>query len=308
MKHEYEMVSHGHGAYRLFLVELVYRTPHMHRDFEISWILDGKIHVALGTNRLDLKKGDVFLANPYDSHELRASAPVPILSLQISPSFFSSYFKDIENLRFEQPLLPSRESAMVHRVLYQLALRYWQQPSFYELDCAAILNCLFHSLFLRLPYTVHSDQELNRARRKGDRMRSLINYINTHYEEKMLLTELAEREGLSLHYLSHLFQESLGMPFQEYLSRIRCEKARRLLLSTDQTLLDIGIACGFSDPKYFNRDFRRQYGFNPKEYRQRAASESQYKEKEYSFSEQDFLSPQVSLVLLHRIAGTEYLS
>ena len=136
---------------------------------------------------------------------------------------------------------------------------------------------------------------------KGDRMRSLIDYINTHYAEKMLLTELAEKEELSLHYLSHLFQESLGMPFQEYLSRVRCEQARRLLLSTDQTLLDIGIACGFSDPKYFNRGFRRQYGCSPKEYRKRTSTERQQKEKDYSFSEQDFLSPEESLELLTRI-------
>ena len=308
MKHEYELVSHGHGAYRLFLVELVYRTPHIHRDFEISWILNGEIHVTLGTNRLDLKKGDVFLANPYESHELRAVTPVRILSLQISPSFFSPYFKGIENLRFEQPLLPPEEAAMICDELYQLSVRYWQQPSFYELDCAARLNRLFHSLFRCMPYTVHSDQELSRAKQKGDRMRSLINYINTHYAEKILLSELAERESLSLHYLSHLFQECIGMPFQEYLSRVRCEQARRLLLSTDQTLLDIGIECGFSDPKYFNRDFRRQYGCTPKEYRKHASSQSPRHEKEHSLSEQDFLSPEESLKLLLRMAETEGLS
>lgn len=307
MKQEVELVSHGHGAYRLFLVELVYRTPHIHRDFEISWILDGEIQVALGAHRLGLKKGDVFLANPYESHELRAAEPVPILSLQISPSFFSPYFQSIENLRFQQPLLPAEQASYAREELFGLALPYWQQPPFYELDCAAILNRLFHSLFLRLPYTVHSEQELSRARRKGDRMRSLINYINTHYGEKMLLTELAEREELSLHYLSHLFQESLGMPFQVYLSRVRCEQARRLLLSTDQTLLDIGISCGFSDPKYFNRDFRRQYGCSPKDYRKRTSTERQ-QEKEYSLSEQDFLSPEESLSLLHRISEVEGLS
>lgn len=304
MTHEYELVSHGHGAYRLFLVELVYRTPHMHRDFEISWIMDGEIHVTLGTHRLDLKKGAVFLTNPYESHELRTSAPVPILSLQISPSFFSPYFQGIENLRFEQSLLPPKESTMVQDELDGLARLFWQQPPFYELDCAMRLNRLFHSLFLCLPYMTHSDQELKRAKRKGDRMRSLIDYINTHYAEKLLLTELAKRESLSLHYLSHLFRDSLGMPFQKHLSRVRCEHARQLLLSTDQTLLDIGIACGFSDPKYFNRDFCRQYGCSPKEYRKRASSQEQQQKNEYALSKQDFLSPKESLSLLHRI--TEY--
>lgn len=301
MKHEYELVPHGHGDYRLFLVELFYRTPHMHRDFEISWILDGEIRVTLGSNRMLLKKGDVFLSNPYESHELRAEAPVPILSLQISPSFFSPYFQSIDNLSFQQPLLPSEQAMLARLELLGLAFPYWQQPPFYELDCAARLNRLFHSLFQRLPYTVHSDRELSRAKRKGDRMRSLIDYIDTHYAEKLLLTDLADRESLSLHYLSHLFQESLGIPFQEYLSRVRCEKARRLLLSTNQTLLDIGIACGFSDPKYFNRDFRRQYGYLPKEYRKLASLQLEKQETELTLSAQEFLSPEESLELLKKL-------
>lgn len=301
MKNEVELVSHGHGAYLLFLVELVYRTPHMHRDFEISWILDGVLRVKLGAHWLELKKGDVFLANPYESHELCAEAPVPILSLQVSPSFFSPYFQSIESLRFHQPLLSSEQASLARTELLGLAFTYWQQPRFYELDCAARLNRLFLSLFQCLPYTVHSDQELNRAKRKGDRMRSLIKYIDTHYAEKLLLTDLADRESLSLHYLSHLFQESLGMSFQEYLSRVRCEKARRLLLSTDQTLLDIGIACGFSDPKYFNRDFRRQFGCSPKEYRKQTSPHSETREADYSLSSQDFLSTEDSLELLRRI-------
>ena len=54
----------------------------------------------------------------------------------------------------------------------------------------------------------------------------------------MLLGDLAEEMGVSLYYLSHFFKENFGMPFQEYLSRLRCEKARHDLLMTDLSLLD----------------------------------------------------------------------
>ena len=89
-------------------------------------------------------------------------------------------------------------------------------------------------------------------------MGKIVDYIDRHSSEKLLLSDIAEKENLNLYYLSHLFKSSFGMPFQEYLSRVRCEKARKQLILTDLSLLDICLSCGFSDPKYFNRDFQRQ--------------------------------------------------
>ena len=60
MQYEYELIPHDYGEYRLFLVELLYRTPHMHRDFELSWVLDGEAEVRFGPERLILRKNDLF--------------------------------------------------------------------------------------------------------------------------------------------------------------------------------------------------------------------------------------------------------
>lgn len=79
-------------------------------------------------------------------------------------------------------------------------------------------------------------------------MRKIIHYIDEHYSEKLLLSDIALKEDLSLTYLSHFFKDYLGIPFQEYLAKIRCEKARQLLLLTDFPLLDICMSCGFLIP------------------------------------------------------------
>ena len=47
---------------------------------------------------------------------------------------------------------------------------------------------------------------------------------------------------------------------------LRCEKARQLLLLTDLNLLDIALELGFSDIKYLNKAFEKQYGYSPSEY------------------------------------------
>ena len=96
------------------------------------------------------------------------------------------------------------------------------------------------------------------------------------------------------------------MTFQQYLSGLRLEKARRLLLESDKKLLDICLECGFSDGKYLNRLFAKRYGCTPKEYRK-----GQYKPT--SAAEPPARLPTVqhiygeteSLRLLEHLAGEE---
>ena len=80
---------------------------------------------------------------------------------------------------------------------------------------------------------------------------------------------------VSLCYLSHFFTENFGISFQQYLAKIRCDKARRQLLLTDHSLLTVSIECGFSDPKYFNRAFAAQYGMTPRAYRKHFSDEEE---------------------------------
>jgi AraC-like DNA-binding protein len=298
MQYEYELIPHDYGEYHLFLVELLYRTPHMHRDFELSWILDGETEVSFGPEKLMLKKNDLFIANPYDIHELHSSSPALILSLQVSPAFFMSFFSRIEHLVFQNHRFPPEIAPSAREMLYQIAIRYMKKEPGYELLCASGINQLFYRLFSDLPFCSRTNKELLQSRKKGDLMGKIVDYIDRHSSEKLLLSDIAEKENLNLYYLSHLFKSSFGMPFQEYLSRVRCEKARKQLILTDLSLLDICLSCGFSDPKYFNRDFQRQYGCTPKQYRQQLSSADQQVERAQTLTVQDFLDPEDSLEVL----------
>lgn len=298
MRYEYELIPHDYGEYHLFLVELLYRTPHMHRDFELSWVLDGETEVRFGSEKIALKKNDLFISNPYDIHELHSASPALILSLQVSPAFFMPFFSRIEHMVFPDHRVSHEAASSVRAMLYQIGINYLKKEPMYELMCASGINQLFYWLFSNLPFVSRTNKELFLSRKKGDLMGKIVDYIDHHSNEKLLLTDIAEKENLNLYYLSHLFKNSFGMPFQEYLSRVRCEKARKQLILTDLSLLDICLGCGFSDPKYFNRDFRRLYGVTPKQYRNRLFSADQQVETARNLTMQDFLDPENSLEIL----------
>lgn len=191
---------------------------------------------------------------------------------------------------------------MQYRTLYSdmtaLALAYFQKDAFFALRCASLVNSCFFSLLQLLTHHFISHQESQLLHENARRTRSISQYTEQHAGEKLLLSDIAARENLSLYYLSHLFKETFGMPFQTYLLKIRCENARRLLLLTDLSLLDICISCGFSDPKYFNKGFRQQYQLSPKEYRQQFRHEKLPQQQKSMLTTQEFLSESASLVVL----------
>ncbi len=92
-------------------------------------------------------------------------------------------------------------------------------------------------------------------------------YVEEHYREKILLEDVAKVVDLNPVYFSVIFKEKTGMNFSAYLIYIRMEKAKKLLVSSNETIAAIGDAVGYSDQKYFSQLFKKSVGIKPTIYR-----------------------------------------
>lgn len=98
-------------------------------------------------------------------------------------------------------------------------------------------------------------------------VKEAADYIAKHYSEDITLTEVAENIHLNPSYLSSLFKQVTGSSFKEYLNKVRVEEAKSLLEHTDYSILEIAVACGYSDQSYFTKVFKKTTGITPKQYR-----------------------------------------
>jgi AraC-like DNA-binding protein len=117
------------------------------------------------------------------------------------------------------------------------------------------------------PVPARRDRSLHRA----------VEYIRNHFTESLRISAVARVAGFTRSHFSRLFIEREGMPFEDYVMRLRLERSRQLLTDTELSVGRVAELSGFASPQYFCRVFRRVVKITPSEFRQaprRARNES----------------------------------
>ena len=94
-----------------------------------------------------------------------------------------------------------------------------------------------------------------------------LTYIKEHFSEEITLDDVARQVDISPYYFSKLFKQEVGENFIEYLTQTRISKAKEYLVNPKYSIKEICGLCGYSDPNYFSRIFRKYEGVSPSEYR-----------------------------------------
>ena len=92
-------------------------------------------------------------------------------------------------------------------------------------------------------------------------------YIAANAREDLTLTMVAKSAHMSTFYFCKQFKKATGVSFTSYLSRVRVEKAKQMLLDPHVRVSEVAFECGFQSITHFNRIFRKLAGESPTEYR-----------------------------------------
>ena len=98
-------------------------------------------------------------------------------------------------------------------------------------------------------------------------MKRVLEFIHDHLDTPLQLVVLAACAGLSEGHFSRLFRASVGATPHQFVLRSRIERAMALLVKPELSMIEIGLACGFSNPQHFSRLFHRAVGMPPSQFR-----------------------------------------
>jgi transcriptional regulator GlxA family with amidase domain len=95
----------------------------------------------------------------------------------------------------------------------------------------------------------------------------LIDRIEATLDQSVTVAELAAEAGFSVHHFCRAFGQSTGWPPHTYIIRKRVERACELLRSSNMSITEIALACGYSSSSHLSASFRKETGTSPTLYR-----------------------------------------
>ena len=107
-------------------------------------------------------------------------------------------------------------------------------------------------------------------------VRKALDYIEANYMRSISTEDIAQAAGVHVGHLHRIFPEETGMTIGEYLTHLRIEKAKSLLMHTDISNSSIATRTGISSQQYFCRLFKKETGMSPQEYRKSYALTCEY--------------------------------
>ncbi len=116
---------------------------------------------------------------------------------------------------------------------------------------------------------LYSEMNTHKIHQQNEVFHNIITYVTNNYQENLTLKSLATKFYVNPIYLGRLFKKNTNTLFNEYLTNIRIEKSKVLLLKTNKKIYEIADEIGFNDPNYFIAKFLKAEGTTPSQYRKK---------------------------------------
>lgn len=219
---------------------------HSHDFDEIVLILCGTGEHLVGQRVYSLKRGDVFVIKGETRHGFRGAENLELVNVMYDPRILLSGEGDL-------------------RAVAGFAYLFLVQPAIAQQE--------------EYPYAVFLDEDATETASTlcGFLIRQLedcagqyqvaVQYLQYNAARPIKLQEVAEAAGVSQRHLERVFFEVCDLSPMAYLLELRLRHASLLLRGTSKTVAEIAGECGFEDPSYFARVFKRKYGAPPNQCR-----------------------------------------
>jgi AraC-like DNA-binding protein len=256
----------------------VYRNHH-HTEFEISVLVSGKGVYTVGNKTYDFQKGDVFMFSSDEAHcitSISSDEPFDLMNIQFEPRFIWSsgnlfdlkYLKIFleRNEKFENRLdreNPTTEK--IRKIMFDMESEFKHKQPEYELMIKIQLLQLLVTAIRGYDYVKESNFSTNLKIISS--LEKAMNYIDENLFSNLSLEEISHVSKMSRTYFCNIFKKLNGLSPWDYITIKRVEKSIEMLKTTNDTVLDIALKCGFNNTANFNRAFKKITGKVPSDYR-----------------------------------------
>jgi len=110
---------------------------------------------------------------------------------------------------------------------------------------------------------------------ESGRMNKVLDYVYSHFCNEIRISEVAELVAMADNSFIRYFSQRTRQSFTSFVNEVRLNYATKLLIETQESVLNISLECGFNNLSHFNRQFKKLYQLGPLAYRKKYHSRNQ---------------------------------
>ncbi len=258
-------------------------TPwHWHEDIEFLFVLEGSVLYHFGADRCVLSEGDGLFVNRKGLHciEMTGSGVCRVQSILCDTRLLGGGPGLAADRKYIRPVTENRSFAGMplyaanpaQSEILSFAKRAHEvcaaEEDGYELEAAYDLSRAVY-LIGRLRNFLQVTQKEEGVRE--ERIRLMLDYIHEHYDQPVALSDLADAAGICEREVQRCFRDYMRTSAMQYLQQYRVRMASQMLSHSGESVLQVGLSCGFSNPSHFSKVFHAVMGCTPHAYRKQTA-------------------------------------
>lgn len=253
---------------------------HVHQQYEINYVLQGKQQMKIGDYSYVQQAGDVVILPPGASHSSRnideQSLTYVCIHFEMNDRVFLSLLERMDQLIFRtgskaanqiEPCIMKLVQAAEHEAQHMVARRVRLQSASFEL-LSVLWEILLDEAAESSPST-YAHMEL--AHQISARLQAIVNRNLTQAaqrpESHYGIDDIAAELGISPSHCNRIFHQVFAISPRSYLSNLVLHKSKLLLADPQMSIQDIATTLGYRDIAHFSRQFKRWSGISPSQYR-----------------------------------------
>ena len=247
-----------------------YYELHWHDFFEITYYFEGRGKNIINGKSYDIYPGSAIFLTPTDYHEITVDEPMTEVTLMINPDVISDELvygtvalDDAVYCVFEG------EERQKFEFLLDMIQDEFKWKRAHGHTCQKNLVGLIVANVVRKHDTQRLGGEMRSGGKNEKMFKKAMSYILMNFTKNPSLSEISEHLGYSSCYFSRHFHELSGMPYKEYIRKLRLNHAKRLLISGDMSVAEVATNSGYATLQVFLSDFKRVFGETPTAFRKR---------------------------------------
>jgi AraC-like DNA-binding protein len=225
---------------------------HWHENIELLYFVEGEADVVTDNVSARVKPGQLAVVNSNALHKVQSDGDVYYYCIIINTSFLENFGISTYATTFERLV----ESESVTRIFEHIINEFNTRDTLYQTNIKADILLLMTELIRN---HISSDKPSFSAD-DGSRLdiaKKVLRYVHQNFREPLTLDTISSATGFSKFYLSHLFKDVVGCSPIHYLNRLRCHKARDLLVFENYTVGEAAAVCGFENVSYFSQTYKK---------------------------------------------------